>query len=356
MPGRRPLVTSLLLLVLAVLPGCGSAAQELPAPLQPLEFPTLKGLNYGVPRAASGAYVSTEWLREETWPEVRPAIQADLDFIQRHDLGRVVRLFIGLDQLMVWDERQGFVRFHEPSVRNFEQTLDLFDAHGIKVIAVLFDQEEVGSLGNFRFQALDGRHAQMRQNYLRAAESFLRRFGTRSTVVALDLFNEAYNSLGREGRLPKPPADNPVSPNYPTSVVHTWLKDLYRVAKQAAPQAWFTVSDTTELYWKASPDLRKYDGVLDYYDIHIYDDHPHYPDWSGVLRKPYIVGEAAASIDQDHYKDQRINPAVVRYLLEQARPTGVRAVLLQSIAEDNIFPASRQSLTATGKVLSEFGR
>src|SRR5205807_10636547 len=115
--------------------------------------------------------------------------------------------------------------------------LDMFDAHHLKVMAVVFDQEEVSSPGNFHFVALDCHHATMRANYLRAVGQFFHRFGTRQTVVGWDLFNEAYNSLGREGGLSRPPADDPVSPNYSDQTVHAWIQDLYRTAKSAAPQA-----------------------------------------------------------------------------------------------------------------------
>lgn len=323
-----------------------------------MDFPSLKGLNYGVPRTRDGTWVGVQWLRSGTglgdyWPDVRPVVEADLDFIQRNNLGRVIRLFVGLDQAMIWDGHTGFVRFHEATLANFDEALKMFEARGMKVVAVLYDQEETGSLGNFHFEALDGRHDAMRAGYLRATEIFLRRFGSRPGVAGWDLFNEAYNSLGRDGPLPKPPAANPVSPNYSGAVVHGWLRDLYQTAKRAAPGARFTVSDATELYWKGAPDLSKYEGVLDFYDIHVYDDHPQYPDWTG-LRKPIIVGEAGASVTDSHLRQQRYNAPAARYLLEQAQRAGVQAVLLHAIADDNIFTQARDALTATGTVLSDF--
>jgi hypothetical protein len=259
-------------------------------------------------------------------------------------------VFIGLDQLMVWNSLAGFDGFDEASVDHFNAALSMFDARGIKVIAVLYDQEEVASTGNFHFAALDGSHEIMRRGYLRATDEFLRRFGARSTVIGWDLFNEAYNSLGRDGQLPLPPHSDPVSPNYTDQQVHAWLADLYQTARRAAPAARFTVSDSTELYWNPDPDLRKYDDVVDFYDIHVYDDRPQYPDWKSRLRKPYIVGEAGASTVDHHYEDQALNSKAVGYLLQYAQPAGVSAVLVQGQA----FSANRTGLTPTGTALANF--
>jgi hypothetical protein len=324
---------------------CRVAAQR------PFETPSLKGLNYGTPRTASGEWVGTEWLTH--WPKTRPALEADLAFIESQNLGRTMRVFIGLDQAMIWDDRRGFVGFHEATLQNFQEALDVFQAHGMKVIAVLYDQEVVGSRGNFRFEALDGLHPAMRSNYLRATDVFLRRFGASTAVIGWDLFNEAYNSLGADGGLPKPPADDPVSPNLSDATVHSWIHDLYRVAKCAAPEASFTVSDTTELYWKDHPDTSKYADSVDFYDLHIYDDQPKLKDWASLLREPVIVGEAGASTDQNHFADQRINPDAVRFLLDHARQAGFRAVLAHD-SDQNIYPKDRSTITATGRVLASF--
>jgi hypothetical protein len=312
--------------------------------------PTLAGLNYGVPHTVSGGWVGTQWLRPDYWEATRPALASDLNFIEQRNLGRVLRIFVGLDQTMVWDPNQGFVGFDETALQHFTQALDMFDAHAIRVVVVLYDQEEVGSSGNFHFEALDGHHPAMRRNYLRAAEEFLRRFGSIQTVIGWDLFNEAYNSLGADGQLPKPPHADPVSPNYSDQVVHDWLRDLYRAAKQGAPTAQLTVSDTTELYWNPDPDLSKYDDVVDFYDIHVYDDNPKYPDWSSLLHRPYIVGEAGASTANRHLDDQAINSKAVDYLLRHSQLAGVSTVLVQG----EVFPATRDSLTPTGAALADF--
>jgi hypothetical protein len=332
---------------------CAQGAQ------QPLTVPSIDGLNYGEPSTVDGRFVGTEWLRSGTgdgdhWSETQPALAADLDFIRQNNLGHVQRIFLGLDQTMRWDGTNGFVGFYEPTLQNFQQALDMFQAHDMKVIVVLYDQEVVRSHGNFHFEALDGRHQTMRDNYLRATDQFLRRFGSSPTVVGWDLFNEAYNSLGTDGGLPKPPGDDPVSPNYSGETVHTWIHDLYRVAKCAAPQVNFTVSDTTELYWHDNPDLSKYQDSVDFYDIHIYDDRPHVPDWKSRLHKPIVLGEVAASTDQQHYRDQSINPAVLRFWLEQARQAGLSAVLAHS-SDNNVYPTDRTGLTPSGRVISDFG-
>ena len=319
-----------------------------------LGLPSIKGLNYGVPRTAGGNWLGTRWLRSGSgsdggWDAARPRLQADLDFIVAHHLGQVQRLFIGLDQLMVWSSSNGFVRFDDAALRNLDQALDMFDSHQLKVIAVVFDQEEVSSPGNFHFQALDGRHPDMRANYLKAVEQFFGRFGSRPTVAAWDLFNEAYNSLGTEGGLRKPPGEDPVSPNYPTRTVHAWIKDLYQTAKRAAPQAWFTVSDTTELYWKDRPDTAKYDDAVDFYDIHVYDDHLSPKDWQRNLHKPYLLGEVAGDVDHG-FKDQSVNSRVVSFWLSHARALGITAVLAHA-SEEAVYSLWSGTLTPTGRVV-----
>ena len=116
-----------------------------------------------------------------------------------------------------------------------------------------------------------------------------------------------------------------------------------------------TVSDAT-LYWQPQPDLSLYDDVLDFYDAHVYDDRPNLRNLKRALDKPYIIGEAGAAIVPEHFTDQAIEARVVESLLEQGRAEGARAVLVHSIASQNVFPASRDRLTPTGEVLSRFER
>ena len=331
--------------------GCVSQQQRT------FNLPSLKGLNYGEPKTISGGWLGSRWLRSGTlyeagWEAARPQLEADLNFIGSHNLGKLLRVFIGLDQLIVWNASTGFVRFDDPSIEHFQEALDIFDAHHVKVIAVLFDQEERSSPGNFHFDALDGQHQAMRANYLRAVDEFMRRFGSRSTIAAWDLFNEAYNSLGQEGGLPPPTSgSSPVSPNYPDQVVRPWIQDLYRAAKCAVPDAWFTVSDTTDLYWKNPPDPSHYDGALDFYDIHVYDDNPSPKAWSKYLHKPFIMGEVGGDINRG-FNDQAVNSHVVGFWLQHARSLGVSAVLAHA-AGGEIYSLRTDSLTPTGQVIQQ---
>jgi len=319
-----------------------------------LVLPSIKGLNYDGPAGSDGEWLGTRWLRPDGgWIAAMPGLRADLDFIASHRLGQVIRVFIGLDQLMVWNSTTGFAGFDAAALANLDQALDMFDARHLKVLAVVFDQEEVSSPGNFRFQALDGRHPQLRANYLAAVGQFFERFGTRRTVVGWDLFNEAYNSLGAGGGLPRPPAADPVSPNYPDDTVHAWIRDLYQAAKRAAPRAWLTVSDTTDLYWKDPPDTAKYEGAVDYYDIHVYDDHPTARDWASTLHRPYLLGEVGGDIDHG-FQDQSINSRVVGFWLSHARALGIEAVLAHS-AGDSIYSLRTNGLTPTGTVIEAAG-
>ncbi|HYW22651.1 MAG TPA: hypothetical protein VE953_00715 [Terriglobales bacterium] len=352
------LARALALVVGGTLVACGGTGPSPPAasPAERLAtaapaLPSLKGINYDGPASSSGAWLGTRWLRPGVggWAAARPRLQADLDFIASHGLGRTIRVFIGLDQLMVGDRSTGFVRFDGAALQNLDQALDMFDAHQLTVIAVVFDQEEVASPGNFHVEALDGRHPQMRAGYLTAVDQFFHRYGSRRTVAGWDLFNEAYGSLGTEGGLPRPPAPDPVSPNYPDDTVHAWITDLYRTAKRAAPQAWLTVSDTTELYWKEPADRQKYTGAVDFYDIHVYDDHPGARDWAHTLDRPYLLGEVGGDIDHG-FKDQSVNSRVVAFWLSHARDLGITAVLAHS-ADGSVYSLSSGTLTATGRAI-----
>jgi hypothetical protein len=357
------------LLVLVATVGCASpsggrsaslpTAQPLPAACQPtsrglFQLPSDKGLNYGVPTTVNGEWLGSRWLRPHTttdpgWQAAKPRFQADLDFIASHNLGTVLRLFIGLDQLMVWDRSRGFVRYNEAALDNLSQALDMVDAHHQRVFAVLYDQEEVSSPGNFHLQALDGSHPAMRAGYLRALDVFLPRFGSRPTVIGWDLFNEPYNSLGADGGLGKPPGPDPVSPNYSNQTVRAWMLDEYRTARCAAPNAWFTFSDTTELYWKSPPDTALYAGAVDYYDIHIYDNHPSVRDWRGTLDKPYVLGEVGGSVGNG-LANESVNSRVVGFWLAQGPGLGASAVLAQ-VGGASVYSLKR-GLMRTGQVVA----
>jgi hypothetical protein len=189
----------------------------------------------------------------------------------------------------------------------------------------------------------------MRAGYLRALDLFLRRFGSRQAVIGWDLFNEPYNSLGREGGLRKPPGPDPVSPNFSDRTVRAWILDEYRTARCAAPNAWFTFSDTTELYWKTPPNTALYAGAVDFYDIHIYDDHPTDRDWRGTLDKPYLLGEVGASVGNG-LQDDSVNSRVVGFWLARAPGLGASAVLAQ-VGGANVF-SLKDGLMQTGQVVA----
>src|SRR2546429_4751374 len=104
-----------------------SSPSPTPPSLPPFTLPTSKGINYGTPRGADGRYLGTRRLRpgDPGWASARPALAADLDFVAANDLGRVLRVFIGLDQAMVWDAGQGFVRFDPAALSNFDDALGM---------------------------------------------------------------------------------------------------------------------------------------------------------------------------------------------------------------------------------------
>ena len=55
-----------------------------------------------------------------------------------------------------------------------------------------------------------------------------------------------------------------------------------------------------------------------------------------------------------HFSDQAVEPGVIQSLLEQGKANGAGAVLVHSIANQNVFPASHDRLTPTGEVLAQF--
>jgi hypothetical protein len=348
-------------LVLTILvDGCASAPSPTRSPTavanttsRQLQFPSFKGIDYAVPRAQNGLYVGTEWLgvkgTRASWAEVRPSIVADANFMRQNHLGNVLRISIGLDQLVQWNDQMQYVGLDELGLQHFADALSIFAENDIKIIGILFLQEDPDSAGNFRFQALDGNHPNMRSGYLKAEADFLRRFGGNPTIVAWDIFNEAYNVLTLDGGITEATARAKHLPTYSDQVVYTWLQDLYHTAKKAAPDAWFTVSDATDLY-RARPNLSKYAGVVDYYDIHVYDDHPHIGNWKTQFDKPFIIGEAGAS----QFRNQAANAPAVQTILDEAWQAGAKAVLLHSIEDHNLFPASRIGLTASGNILAAF--
>src|SRR5947208_14662405 len=90
--------------------------------------PSMAGLNYGVPRTVSGEWVGTQWLRSESsggyWESTRPALQADLDFIQQHRLGQVMRVLFGHEGATSWDPARGCKGLEQPAGANLSQDVD----------------------------------------------------------------------------------------------------------------------------------------------------------------------------------------------------------------------------------------
>lgn len=314
-----------------------------------------RGLNYGTPPGPDGEYLGFTWLRsdmgsQDSWPQAQEGLDATLPFIQREHLGQVLRVFVGLDQIMLW-KHGTYQGLDAAGVAHFRTALQLFHSHGFQVIVVLFQQEEQSSPGNFRYWALDGRHPGMRAGYLEAAKQFVSAFRDNPTIAAWDLFNEPYNSLSPDGGLPTPPAPDPVTAGYSDQVVHQWMVDLYDAAKCAAPQDWFTFSDTTALVGH-HPDLALYSHSVDFYDIHEYEARPYLPNWKGLLKKPIILGEVGAP--RTGTLDQALNAQVVDFWLNHAHQADAVAVLAQD-DKGAVYTPNLRNLTPTGQALSSRG-
>ena len=313
-----------------------------------------KGLNYGTPPGPGGEYLGTTWLRSDmgsdnNWSRAQVGLKATLPFIEQEHLGRVLRVFVGLDQIMVWNHG-AFQRLDPAGVAHFRTALQLFQSYGFKVIVVLFHQEERASPGNFRYWALDGQHARLRAGYLKAAREFVSAFRDSSTIAAWDLFNEPYNSLSTDGGLRTPPAPDPVTAGYPEQVVHQWMEDLYHAAKCAAPEDWFTFSDTTALVGH-HPNPALYSNSVDFYDIHMYQPDPYVHNWKSFLKKPFILGEVGAPRPGGSLVDPTLNSRVVHFWLTHARQAGAAAVLVED-DKGAVYTANLTRLTPTGVALS----
>ena len=103
------------------------------------------------------------------------------------------------------------------------------------------------------------------------------------------------------------------------------------------------------MYWKDPPDPRKYAGAVDFYDIHVYDDHPAPKDWAHALDRPYLLGEVGGDVDHG-FKDQSVNSKVVAFWLAHGRELGVQAVLAHS-ADGSVYSLSAGTLTPTGRAI-----
>lgn len=320
----------------------------------PLPLLSRKGLNYGTPPGPGGQYLGATWLRsdmgsDDNWSRAQQGLEATLPFIEQEHLGRVLRVFVGLDQIMVW-HGEHFQGLDAAGMDHFRTALRLFRSHGFQVIVVLFDQEEQSSPGNFRYWALDGKHPHLRAGYLEAARVFVTDFAHDPTIAAWDLFNEPYNNLSTDGGLPTPPAPDPVTAGYSEQVVHQWMVDLYDAAKCAAPEDWFTFSDSTAL-GSHRPDPGLYSDCVDFYDIHMYEPQPYLHDWKTFLRKPIILGEVGAPRTAGSEPNQRLNAQVVGFWLTHARQAGVAAVLVQD-EKGVVYTPNLTRLTPTGVALS----
>ena len=107
-----------------------------------------------------------------------------------------------------------------------------------------------------------------------------------------------------------------------------WTHFASCAAKEAAPSAWFTVSDTAGLYWPDHPQTEKYAGATDFYDVHIYDPNPKVRDFGKLLGKPVILGEVGSPAGG--FDDMRRNAPVARFYIGHAKECGISAVLMHT--------------------------
>jgi len=254
------------------------------------------GSNYYAPAAKFTHCRRWTWLQATCYrnpmarENVPRQLTSDLRFIVRHQQGTFQRVWISIDELMVWNRRTGFIRYDGQALANVDDALRRFAALGIKVDLVLLQYAKgTGELNQFHPEALDGRHPAMRAGYLRAIKRFIVRLSldpvVASTVAVVDLENEPYFALeeyfqkGRRylGRWTACWNGRQVDSDcVDQTIIHPWLKDLYRVARLASNNFLYTVSDTGRLL-QSDPERQRYwIGMypVDVFDIHMYDDKP----------------------------------------------------------------------------------
>ncbi len=305
----------------------------------------------------------------------RSQLTSDLSFVRRNHLGSFLRVWVSLDQLMLWNRTRGFQGYIPGALQNVDDALRQFAAAGVKVDLVLFVYAPgSGWLNQFHPEALDGQHNAMRANYLRALKLFLRHIASNSTdastVAMMELQTEPYYQLEQYFSNPSnlgsfrnciASGDLVRNDCIDQRIVHPWLIDLYRTARAASTRFPYTVADTGRLLTQNQNDQRYWISMypVDVYDIHLYENSP----WTDPARwrtglklpKPWFAGEAGCASGNIActYNGTSSDP-IDTWWLRHLQADGAKAVLLESHVTLWTYPNGprSQTLTRTGEALA----
>ena len=302
-------------------------------------------------------------------------LASDLAFVRSTHIGSFMRVWVSLDELMRWDPTTGYTGYNPAALANVDSALSQFASQHIKVDLVLLAYSQgSGWLKQFHPEALDGRHRQMRANYLLAVRNFIEHLAANptdaSTVVVMDLQTEPYYQLeqyfhdaSRLGTFKSCDNGSGTGRNdcVDRDIIHPWLLDLYRTARSASTAFRYTFADTGRLlttdrvaqnYWVSM-------YPVDVYDIHMYNDAP----WNDTARwessanldKPWFAGEAGCGSGDITctYNGQRALP-VDSWWLAHLSSYRAQAVLIESHVTVWTYPngPTSQTLTPTGQAVA----
>jgi hypothetical protein len=246
----------------------------------------------------------------------RYVLNSDLRFVRNADIGRFMRVWAPIDQLMKTSKNGEFEGLRHDRVRNLDQALAIFAHRGFRVDLVLLSYSEGDHARNqFKPQALNGSRPWMRLGYLAALRQVIHHLAAnrldRKAVRVIDLQNEAYYQLERYFADPahlgmfgqcKTSATTVSTQCVDQLIIHHWLIALYGAARSASHHFLYTESDTGRLLTTDPADQRYWIHMypVDVYDIHLYDSHPWMEPrarWISALnlQKPWFSGEIGCS-------------------------------------------------------------
>jgi hypothetical protein len=286
-------------------------------------------------------------------------LQKDINFIAANHLGKFQRVWLSIDQLFgCFDATTGFCGYNPTYLANLDDALARFHSAGIQVDIVLFAQ---GGLNHFHFEALDGKHATMRQNYINAVSQLVARLAANptdaATVALIDFQNEVYfqNEYALTGKVIWN-GSTCSSSCLDQNVILPWIKDLYAAAKAAAPNFLYTASDTKRLM--DSPNTWQPMYPVDVYDVHFYKDDPWnyasgYAAAAATFTKPWFAGEvgcATGNVSCTYDGNNSTTVAIDKWYLDNLPKYGARSVLVEDRGTA-MTTSSAPSLTQVGSLI-----
>jgi hypothetical protein len=331
------------------------------------------GVNYYDPTSYFTHCADFTYLTQSCWNNQsiadppRQQLLSDLKFVTSQHIGSLQRVWISLDQLMLWNPQSGFDGWRPGALHRVDDMLAIYRQFHVQVILVLFVYDGVSGWKNqFHPEAVDGQHAAMRAGYLRAEKQFLRHISQNPTDVAampvVELATEVYYQLemffdnpDRLGAFQNCRSGSRTNWDcVDRTIIHPWLKDLYRTARSASTAFLYTFADTGRLfhdyaYWNSM-------YPQDVIDEHLYDNAP----WDHAklyangreFTKQWLATEVGCSSGNVYctYSGTR-STAVDSWWLDNLPKDGAKSVLVECHVTAWLYPngSSSQVLTATGR-------